>query len=319
MEIVILDGFALNENQLIQKSFADLGEVRFYERTPVADTAEILRRIGNATAVITNKVPMTAELLAQAPFVKYIGVTATGYNIIDLDYCRQHGITVTNIPQYSTEAVAQFTFALLLEIASQVGLHSHLVEEWAWVKSPDFCFWRKPLMELQGKTMGLVGFGAIAQAVSRLALAFGMKVIFYNHRPKKAPANIQQVSLEELLTQSDIVSLHVPLFPETAKLINSTTLKQMKPSAILLNTSRGGLIDEEAVAQALQHHLIAAYGADVVAQEPMAADNPLLGVENCYLTPHIAWAALETRARLVAIAVENLRQYQKSSPQNVVS
>lgn len=319
MEIVILDGFALNENQLIQKSFADLGEVRFYERTPVADTAEILRRIGNATAVITNKVPMTAELLAQAPFVKYIGVTATGYNIIDLDYCRQHGITVTNIPQYSTEAVAQFTFALLLEIASQVGLHSRLVEEGAWVKSPDFCFWRKPLMELQRKTIGLVGFGAIAQAVSRLALAFGMKVIFYNHRPKKAPANIQQVSLEELLTQSDIVSLHVPLFPETEKLINSTTIKQMKPSAILLNTSRGGLIDEAAVAQALQHHQIAAYGADVVAQEPMAADNPLLGVENCYLTPHIAWAALETRARLVAIAVENLRQYQKSSPQNVVS
>ena len=319
MEIAILDGFALSENEMIQKKFAPLGTVHYFDRTNVHDEKEILTRIGQAEVVITNKVPMTASILAQAPSVRYIGVTATGYNIIDLEVCRARNITVTNIPQYSTEAVAQFTFALLLEIASQVGLHTTLVRQGEWIKSPDFTFWQTPLMEIAGKTMGLIGFGAIGQAVAKIAQAFNLNVIFYNHRPKAAPAGVKQVTLAELYATADIISLHIPQFPETEKMINAQSLAQMKKTAIVINTSRGGLVDEHALADALTAGKIAAYATDVLAVEPMPADNPLRLAPNTYITPHIAWAALETRLRLVEIAAANLSAYKKNSPQNVVS
>lgn len=319
LKIVILDGAVLNDQHMLEESLGKLGQVTYYDRTPIEDSAEIIQRIGDNEAIFTNKVPLTQEILEKVPQVKYVGVTATGYNIVDLVACQKLGITVTNIPQYSTEAVAQFTFALLLEIASQVGLHNQLVHEGKWTKSPDFSFWATPLMELSGKTMGLVGFGAIAQKVATLAEAFSMKVIFYNHRPKKAPAQIQQVSLEELLKTSDVVSLHVPLFEDTAQLMQEKTLAQMKPEAILLNTARGGLVCEKDVADFLKSGQLKAYGADVVNVEPIKKDNPLLSAPRCFLTPHIAWAALETRQRLVGIAVENLAVFQKGQTKNVVS
>lgn len=318
MEIAILDGFALNDNGMITKAFEKIGTVHYFDRTNVHDVQEIVARIGQSDVVITNKVPMTAEILAQVPQVKYIGVTATGYNIIDLAACKKFGVTVTNIPQYSTQAVAQFTFALLLEIVSQVGLHTTLVREGEWIKSPDFTFWRKPLAELAGKTIGLIGFGAIGHEVAQLALAFHMNVIFYNHRAKVAPEGVTQVPLAELYAMADIISLHIPQFPETEKMINAKSLAQMKKSAIVINTSRGGLVDENDVAEALQKGDIAAYAADVLAVEPMQADNPLRTAPNTYITPHVAWAALETRQRLIEIAVNNLLAYQKNAPQNVV-
>lgn len=318
MKIVILDGAVLNDQHMLEKSLEKLGEVTYYDRTPIDDEVEIIKRIGDNEAVFTNKVPLTKEILEKVPQVKYVGVTATGYNIIDLATCEKLGITVTNIPQYSTEAVAQFTFALLLEITSQVGLHNQIVHEGKWSESPDFSFWATPLMELSGKTMGLIGFGSIAQKVATIAEAFSMKVIFYNHRPKKAPASMQQVSLEALLQQADVVSLHVPLFEETAELINEKTLAQMKPEAILLNTARGGLVKEADVANFLKAGKIKAYAADVVSVEPIKKDNPLLQAPNCFLTPHIAWAAFETRQRLVGIAIENLAAFQQGKAKNIV-
>jgi len=244
---------------------------------------------------------------------------ATGYNVVDLAAAKEQGITVTNIPSYSTNAVAQATFALLLEVTNQVGHHNRSVHQGDWQTSKDFSYWQTPLMELAGKTIGLIGYGAIAQAVATIAHAFQLKVIYFNHRPKPAQADwAKQVSLAELYQEADIISLHVPQFPETEKMIDRTALAQMKSSAILINTARGGLIDEAAVAEALQTGQIAALAADVVSKEPIAADNPLLQAPNCYLTPHIAWAPVETRRRLMGIAVANLSGFKAGTPQNVV-
>ncbi len=319
MKIVVLDGYALNPGDLSWQGFEELGEVTVYDRTSYTDKQEIIERIGDAEAILTNKTPITADVLKACPQLTYIGVLATGYNVVDLAAAKEQGITVTNIPSYSTNAVAQATFALLLEVTNQVGHHNRSVHQGDWQTSKDFSYWQTPLMELAGKTIGLIGYGAIAQAVATIAHAFQLKVIYFNHRPKPAQANwAKQVSLAELYQEADIISLHVPQFPETEKMIDRTALAQMKSSAILINTARGGLIDEAAVAEALQNGQIAALAADVVSKEPIAADNPLLQAPNCYLTPHIAWAPVETRRRLMGIAVANLSGFKAGTPQNVV-
>lgn len=319
MKIVVLDGYALNPGDLSWQGFEELGEVTVYDRTSYTDKQEIIERIGDAEAILTNKTPITADVLKACPQLTYIGVLATGYNVVDLAAAKEQGITVTNIPSYSTNAVAQATFALLLEVTNQVGHHNCSVHQGDWQTSKDFSYWQTPLMELAGKTIGLIGYGAIAQAVATIAHAFQLKVIYFNHRPKPAQANwAKQVSLAELYQEADIISLHVPQFPETEKMIDRTALAQMKSSAILINTARGGLIDEAAVAEALQTGQIAALAADVVSKEPIAADNPLLQASNCYLTPHIAWAPVETRRRLMGIAVANLSGFKAGTPQNVV-
>lgn len=319
MKIVVLDGYALNPGDLAWQGFEELGEVTVYDRTSYTDKQEIIERIGDAEAILTNKTPITADVLKACPQLTYIGVLATGYNVVDLAAAKEQGITVTNIPSYSTNAVAQATFALLLEVTNQVGHHNRSVHQGDWQTSKDFSYWQTPLMELAGKTIGLIGYGAIAQAVATIAHAFQLKVIYFNHRPKPAQADwAKQVSLAELYQEADIISLHVPQFPETEKMIDRTALAQMKSSAILINTARGGLIDEAAVAEALKTGQIAALAADVVSKEPIAADNPLLQTPNCYLTPHIAWAPVETRRRLMGIAVANLSGFKAGTPQNVV-
>ncbi|WP_142973781.1 D-2-hydroxyacid dehydrogenase [Enterococcus casseliflavus] len=319
MKIVVLDGYALNPGDLSWQGFEELGEVTVYDRTSYTDKQEIIERIGDAEVILTNKTPITADVLKACPQLTYIGVLATGYNVVDLAAAKEQGITVTNIPSYSTNAVAQATFALLLEVTNQVGHHNRSVHQGDWQTSKDFSYWQTPLMELAGKTIGLIGYGAIAQAVATIAHAFQLKVIYFNHRPKPAQANwAKQVSLAELYQEADIISLHVPQFPETEKMIDRTALAQMKSSAILINTARGGLIDEAAVAEALHTGQIAALAADVVSKEPIAADNPLLQAPNCYLTPHIAWAPAETRRRLMGIAVANLSGFKAGTPQNVV-
>ncbi|MEQ4506695.1 MAG: D-2-hydroxyacid dehydrogenase [Enterococcus casseliflavus] len=319
MKIVVLDGYALNPGDLSWQGFEELGEVTVYDRTSYTDKQEIIERIGDAEAILTNKTPITADVLKACPQLTYIGILATGYNVVDLAAAKEQGITVTNIPSYSTNAVAQATFALLLEVTNQVGHHNRSVHQGDWQTSKDFSYWQTPLMELAGKTIGLIGYGAIAQAVATIAHAFQLKVIYFNHRPKPAQADwAKQVSLAELYQEADIISLHVPQFPETEKMIDRTALAQMKSSAILINTARGGLIDEAAVAEALQTGQIAALAADVVSKEPIAADNPLLQAPNCYLTPHIAWAPVETRRRLMGIAVANLSGFKAGTPQNVV-
>jgi len=319
MKIVVLDGYALNPGDLAWQGFEELGEVTVYDRTSYTDKQEIIERIGDAEAILTNKTPITADVLKACPQLTYIGVLATGYNVVDLAAAKEQEITVTNIPSYSTNAVAQATFALLLEVTNQVGHHNRSVHQGDWQTSKDFSYWQTPLMELAGKTIGLIGYGAIAQAVATIAHAFQLKVIYFNHRPKPAQADwAKQVSLAELYQEADIISLHVPQFPETEKMIDRTALAQMKSSAILINTARGGLIDEAAVAEALETGQIAALAADVVSKEPIAADNPLLQAPNCYLTPHIAWAPVETRRRLMGIAVANLSGFKAGTAQNVV-
>ncbi|AYW48606.1 hydroxyacid dehydrogenase [Tetragenococcus osmophilus] len=320
MKIVVLDGYALNPGDIDWEPLKEIGECEIYDRTSFTDKEEILERIGDARIVLTNKTPLDEEVLNTAPNLQYIGILATGYNIIDIDAAAKAGITVTNVPAYGTEAVAQFTFALLLEITSQVGLHNQLVHEGQWSSNPDFSFFAKPLTELQGKTLGLIGFGRIAQKVAEIGHAFGMNVIFYNHRPKSNKAEwVQQVNLNELLSQSDVVSLHVPQTPDTKELINSSSLQKMKNTAILINTARGGLINEADLAEALNTEQLSAAAMDVAQHEPINEDSPLLTAKNCYITPHIAWAPQETRKRLLDIVVNNLTEFLAGRKQNTVT
>lgn len=320
MKIVNLDSYALNPGDLDWTPLKQLGECTIYDRTPVDDDTEILHRIGDAEIVLTNKTPLNRSVITKAPNLKYIGVTATGYNVIDTAAARAANIPVTNIPTYGTDAVAQFTFALLLEITSQVGLHNKLVHEGRWSSNPDFTFWAKPLIELQGKTMGLIGFGSIAQKVAEIAHAFSMKVIFYNHRPKtNLPDYVKQVSLDELYQQADIISLHVPQAPETTEMIDREAITKMKDGVLLLNTARGGLINEQDVADALNNGKIGAAGVDVATKEPIPTNSPLLTAKNCYITPHIAWAPRETRDRLLGIAIDNLKAFLAGKELNVVN
>lgn len=316
MKIVILDAYAANPGDLSWDEFAALGELTVYDRTAQEDAAA---RIGDAEVVFINKVRLTDDIFAACPNLKLVSILATGYNIVDLAAAKRRGITVCNVPGYSTRAVVQMTFALLLEICQQVGLHSGAVHTGRWQTCPDFCFWDRPLIELDGKTMGIVGYGAIGSAVGTVAQALGMKLLVTARHEKPVPEGARFVSLPELLAQSDVVSLHCPQTPENARMIDAGALAQMKDGAILLNTARGGLLDEQAVADALRSGKLLAAGMDVVSAEPIRADNPLLTAPNCFLTPHIAWAPLETRRRLQAISAENLRAFLAGKPQNVVN
>lgn len=312
MKIVVLDGYASNPGDLSWEPIAAMGDLTVYDRTA---PHELHERIKDAEIILLNKTPMNAAAFEAAPKLKLISVLATGYNVIDIEAAKAHGVRVCNAGSYSTNAVAQMTFALLLEATQQVGSHDAAVQAGQWSRSKDFCFWNRPLMELAGKTMGLVGFGSIAQAVAKVAEAFGMRVIYNTRRSHDDP---RYVSLDTLLRESDILSLHCPQTAENLKMINPDTLGRMKDGAILINTARGGLVDEEAVRSALEMGKLAFYAADVVSKEPIATDNPLLGAKNCYLTPHIAWAPKETRQRLHAINEENIRAFLAGTPQNVI-
>ena len=316
MKIVILDAYAANPGDLSWDEFGALGELTVYDRTAPEDVAA---RIGDAEVVFINKVRLTDDIFAACPNLKLVSILATGYNIVDLAAAKRRGITVCNVPGYSTRAVVQMTFALLLEICQQVGLHSGAVHTGRWQTCPDFCFWDRPLIELDGKTMGIVGYGAIGSAVGTVAQALGMKLLVTARHEKPVPEGARFVSLPELLAQSDVVSLHCPQTAENARMIDAGALAQMKDGAILLNTARGGLLDEQAVADALRSGKLLAAGMDVVSAEPIRADNPLLTAPNCFLTPHIAWAPLETRRRLQTISAENLRAFLAGKPQNVVN
>lgn len=315
MQIVILDGFTENPGDLSWEGFEKLGEVTVYDRTP---TELIAERIGNAEVVITNKTPITKELLEQCLGIKYIGVLATGYNVVDVVAAKEKGIPVCNIPTYGTQAVAQYTFALLLEICHRVAHHSKAVYQGRWETNEDFCFWDYPLIELKDKTMGLIGFGRIGQEVAKIAFAFGMKVIAYDKN--KAETDLAEyVDLDMLLAESDVISLHCPLFAETEGIINKNTIAKMKDGVILLNDSRGPLIVEQDLADALNSGKVYAAAVDVVSTEPIYGDNPLLKAKNCFITPHIAWAPKESRQRLMNIAVDNLRAFINGKPINVVN
>lgn len=319
MKIVILDGYTENPGDLSWSAFEALGETTVYDRTPNDDDV-IAARMAGAEVVYTNKTPIRAAVLERCPTVRFIGVLATGYNVVDCAAAKAHGIPVSNIPAYGTEAVAQFAIALLLEICSRVGLHDQAVHAGRWASCPDFCFWEAPMIELSGKTMGIVGLGRIGKAVARIAGALGMHVIACGSRPTdEGRAAAEYVSQAELFARADVISLHCPLTADNAQLINRQTIAQMKDGVILLNNSRGGLVDEAALAEALNAGKILAAGVDVVSTEPIAPDNPLLHAKNCIITPHISWAPFETRARLMDIAAENLRAYCAGHPIHVVN
>lgn len=318
MKIVILDGSALNPGDLSYDCIRQFGEMILYQRTDSEE--EAIQRIADSEIVVVNKVPLTENVLSACPNIKLICVQATGYNVVDCEACAKRGIPVTNVPSYGTAAVAQFTIALILELCHQIGLHNQSVHRGDWVKSSTFCYWLTPQTELAGKTIGIVDFGRIGRAVGQLAKAFGMQVLAYSRSETGAGGEIgEYVDLDTLLRRSDIVSLHCPLFPATEKIINADTLSKMKDGAMLINTSRGGLVDEAALAQALNSGKLRGAAVDVVSQEPMQADNPLLNCEKCIITPHIAWAPVESRKRLLDCVVENIRCFLAGTPQNVVN
>lgn len=319
MKIVNLDGCTTNPGDLSWEGIEKLGDYTVYDRT---EPEKIIERAKGAEILIINKTVIDRHLLdALSPELKYIGLQSTGYNVVDCEYARELGITVCNIPAYSTNAVAQLVFAFILQITNEVTLHSNAVMEGEWCTCPDFCFWKKPLTELDGKTIGIIGFGSIGHRVATIAEAFGMNVLAYNPRPKNKGdlKTIQFVDMDTLLAESDIITCHCPLTPQTENLINKNNIAKMKKSAILINTSRGPVVDEQALADALNHNRIMAAGLDVLKVEPAKKDNPLLKAKNCYITPHIAWAAKETRARLLRILEENIVAYLNGKPQNVVN
>ncbi len=313
-KIVILDGYAANPGDLSWQDLEKLGQVTVYERTKPEETVE---RAAGAEVVLTNKVVINREVIAQLPSLKYIGVLATGYNVIDLEAARQHGITVTNIPAYSTDSVAQHVFSFILYFTNQVAQHSASVMDGDWVKCPDFCYWNGSLSELNGKTLGIFGYGNIGKKVAEIAKAFGMKLICCTRTPKEGMP--EAVSFEDLLKRSDFLTLHAPLTEQTKNIINKESLSLMKKSAYLINTARGGFVVEKDLADYLNNDGIAGYAADVLLNEPMNADCPLLKAKNCVITPHIAWAPRETRKRLQGIAEENLKAWISGNPINVVS
>lgn len=318
MKIVILDGYALNPGDLNWDSFKQLGEVTVYDRTP---SDKVVERAHGADIIITNKTPIGGNEINQLPSLKYIGVIATGYNIVDTETAKKKGIVVTNVPGYSTASVVQLTFALILELCLRVQRHSDSVMEGKWARSLDFSFWEYPLMELSGKTIGIIGFGGIGQAVADVATAFGMNVIA-NSRTQTDQSrrkNFKWASVPELLKNSDVVSIHCPLTADTQGLINSESLNLMKDTAFLINTARGPIIVEQDLADALNKGIIAGAGIDVLSVEPPAKDNPLFNTKSCIITPHIAWATLEARTRLMGIAANNLASFIKDDPINIVN
>jgi glycerate dehydrogenase len=318
MKIVVLDGYTLNPGDLSWSRLENLGELVVYDRTPDEKIAE---RLKDVDIVFTNKTVLTEETLKSFPKIKYIGVLATGYNVVDIDAARDLGIKVTNVPTYGTDAVAQFVFALLLELCHHVGAHNEAVQEGAWSRSPDFCFWLHPLVELKGKTMGIIGFGRIGRRTAEIAEAFGMKVLAFDlYADKKLETgNLKIVELDELLRRSDIISLHCPLTPDTKHIINKDTIGRMKDEVMIINTARGPLINEHDLAESLKCGKVSGAALDVLSIEPPEPGNSLLGLNNCIITPHIAWAPRESRARLMDIAVNNLESYLSGKPVNVVN
>ena len=318
MKIVVLDGYAANPGDISWEPWNELGTIEIYDRTAPAD---VLHRAAGAEVVLTNKVVLDADVIAQLPALRYIGVLATGYNVVDLAAARQHGVTVTNIPAYSTMSVAQMVFAHLLSITHHVAEHAEAVRNGAWQTAEDFCFALTPLEELDGKTFGVIGLGNTGRATARIAQAFGMKVLAYSS--KSAEALDQQgiskaESLEQLFAEADVLSLHCPLTESTRHLVNAERLKLMKHTAVIINTGRGPLVDEQALADALNAGQIAAAGIDVLTQEPPRQGSPLITARHCYITPHIAWATLAARQRLMRIALENVKAFAAGKPQNVV-
>jgi glycerate dehydrogenase len=316
MQITILDGYTLNPSDLSWAELEKLGDCAIYDRTP---NDEIVDRAAHAQVVLTNKTPLSRETLARLPNLKYVGVLATGYNIVDVAAAREKGIAVTNVPGYASQSVTQSVFAHLLNLTLHPAQHGQSVSAGKWSKCEDFCYWDYPLVEIMGLTLGIVGFGQIGRAVAAVAEAFGMKVIAYDAAAVEPPPSVQMVALEELFRQSDVVSLHCPLTPQTERLVNAQRLSWMKPTAFLINTSRGPLVDEKALADALDDGRLAGAGLDVLSAEPPPSDHPLLRAKNCCITPHIAWATAGARKRLLAAAVENVRAFLADTPQNVVN
>ena len=316
MKIVILDAFTANPGDMSWKGLEELGELMVYDRTKAEET---VARAADADIVLTNKVIINKEVIAQLPRLKYIGVLATGYNVVDIKAAHERGIIVTNVPAYSTESVAQMVFAHLLTVTNRTEHYAILNRQGRWSTNPDFSYWDTELTELAGKTFGIVGLGNIGSRVAQIALAFGMKVKALTSKTANAlPAGIEKASLEELLTASDVLSLHCPLTDNTRQMINSETLRQMKPTAILINTGRGPLVDDQAIAEALEEGRLAAFCADVLTEEPPKADNPLLKQPNAFITPHIAWATKEARIRLIQVATDNVSSFLNGKAVNVV-
>lgn len=320
MKIVVLDGYTENPGDLSWDGLAALGELTVYDRTPPTDEAEIIRRIGDASLVYTNKVPITRAVMDACPGIRFISVLATGYNIVDCAYAREKGIPVSNVPAYGTASVSQYSVALLLEICHHIGHHDATVHAGRWTDSIDWCYWDYPLIELAGKTIGIIGFGRIGQAEGRVVKALGMHVLACDPNPNAAGREIATYTdLDTLLTSSDVISLHCNLTADNSELINKTSLSKMKDGAILINNARGQLLNERDVADALNSGKLAAAALDVVSTEPIRADNPLLTAKNCILTPHISWAPVESRQRIMDCSEENARAFLSGSPVHVVN
>lgn len=320
MKIVVLDGFVENPGDLSWEGLSQLGELTVYDRTSLTDEQEVIDRIGDAEIVLTNKTPISRRVLDACPNLRFISMLATGYNVVDHVYAAEKGIPLSNIPTYGTTSVAQFAIALLLEVCHHVAHHNDAVHQGRWETSPDWCFWDYPLIELAGKTMGIIGFGRIGRQTGRIAKALGMRILAYDNHPCDEGREIgDYVPLDYLLSESDVVALHCPLFPETEGIINRETLSKMKPTAILLNNSRGPLVVEQDLADALNNGVIYAAAVDVVSQEPLHGDNPLLSAKNCLITPHISWAPKESRQRIMDTTVENVKAFLSGSPIHVVN
>ena len=318
MKIVVLDGYTLNPGDISWEGMEAFGDLTVYDRTKAEDVAE---RIGDAEVVYTNKTPITKETLDACPNVKFIGVLATGYNIVDTAAAKEKGIPVSNIPTYGTAAVSQFAIGLLLELCYHIGELSDAVKAGEWTSNPDWCFWKYPLVELDGKTMGIIGFGRIGQDTGKIAQALGMKVLAYDSFPKKEleSETCHYADLDTVLGESDVIALHCPLFPDTEGIINKDTIAKMKDGVMIINNSRGPLIVEQDLRDALDSGKVAGAAVDVVSTEPIQMDNPLIGAKNVIITPHISWAPKESRQRLMDIAVDNLKCYVDGKPQNVVN
>lgn len=318
MKIVFLDAYTTNPGDLSWKAFETFGDIEVYDHTP---PELVIDRCADADIIIDNKVILNAEVLSGLPKVKYIGLLSTGFNVVDIEYAKNAGIVVSNVPTYSTSAVAQLTFALILEAYNQVGVHNRAVHDGEWSSCRDFCFQKTPLVELYGKTIGLIGYGKIGSEVAKIADAFSMNILCYVPSKKPQPnfKNFRFVALDELARESDIVSLHCPLTPETTNIINEDFISKMKPNAIVINTARGPSVNEKALADAINSGRIAGAGVDVLSTEPPKADNPLLSCPKCFITPHIAWAGHETRERLVGVVYDNLKAFIEGNPQNVVN
>ena len=319
MKAVVLDGYTENPGDLSWDWLGKLGEYTVYDRTPGGE-AEIIRRIGEADVVITNKVPISDAVIDACPGLKYIAVTATGYNVVDYEYAKRRGIPVSNVPAYGTAAVAQFAIAMLLEICHHIAHHSQAVHEGRWEHAEDWCFWDYPLIELDGKTLGIIGFGRIGQQTGRIAKALGMTVLASGSRPTESGRAIAEyVEQAELFTRADVIALHCPLFPETQGIINKDSIAKMKDGVIIINNSRGGLVVEQDLADALNSGKVAAAGLDVVSTEPIKGDNPLLTAKNCIITPHMSWGSKGSRQRIMDCTVNNIRAFLHGTQENVVN